>query len=409
VTVEGNRWFSESDYRDAVRATPGEPIDAHALDDAVRALNANPFRKVAVMAEAGQAPGTTNLTVKVQDRRPLAVSATVGNTGSAGTGENQVSIGGDWGNAFGRGDTLGLRYTTTTERGMLQQVSTSYATRLSPNNEITGSAGYSRTSPRPGSVIGSAGRMGNVSGRYVRQMAARRNRLSIGVDWRESNNNLLFGGESIFSSSVTSTQVAADFSASLRTGIGSATASVGATFSPGGIGARNTDAAFEVQREGATARYGLLRASLDHVLPLPKGLAWQARVSTQWTPDRLLSSEQMAFGGDGSIRGLPMFAVTRDNGAIVSTEFRLPALSAGSRLTPRWQDQLGTFLFVDYGTGRDHASPLPRMEVVSAGPGLRYQFAGHGVLQMAYGRVLRQEGLRAGQNGRLHVQLQASF
>jgi hemolysin activation/secretion protein len=277
---------------------------------------------------------------------------------------------------------------------------------------ITGSR--SRTAPEatPGALaIGSIGVMSGVSARYIRTFGANAStRVSAGFDWRRTNNDLLFGGERVFTSSADVAQIVGEVSKTLAHG--PATTSLGATavFSPGGLGARNSDAAFDVQRAGATARYAYVRGTVEELIALPRRFGWDVRASGQFAGAQLLSSEQMAFGGDGSVRGLPTFAATRDNGLIVSTELRTPGMPVFARSAdPARQDRLSLFAFVDGAGGGQHAINAPRLRLASAGPGLRYQFGRYASLTLAYGRVLHQEGVLDAGRGRVHFLTQITF
>lgn len=414
LKVSGNRWFSAHEYLAPLHLAPGQPIDAPVLDDAIRWLNRNPYRHVAPIATAGQAFGTTDLTLQVQDRLPLSVTGGVGNTGNAVTGETQLSAGVDWGNALWRGDDLNVHYTTGTDLRVLHQYSAGYIANLPWGDQVLLSGGYSRTRPvsAPGAgAIGSLGTMANVSPRYVRSLGpARAGRLSAGFDWKRTNNDLLFGGQSVFTSSASVAQFLAGYSTSFGTRLGSTSADVTIAYSPGGLSARNTDAAFGAQREGAKARYAYLHASIDELVPLRRGFAWDVRVTGQVSDARLLSTEQLAFGGDGSVRGFQTFAVTRDNGLILNTELRAPAVRVLSRLGARSvADQLDALVFFDYGAGGQHRQAAPRLRLASIGPGLRYQFSRFASVQLAYGRVLQHDGVPAQAGGRLHFQVQTTF
>src|SRR5690606_13969313 len=126
--------------------------------------------------------------------------------------------------------------------------------------------------------------------------------------------DLLFGGESVFASTAGIAQVVADVSNRWSSRLGATSAYLSATFSPGDLVADNDDETFDTQRQGATARYAYFRASLVHSVPLPARFVWHTRLGAQLSNARLLSSEQLSFGGDGSIRGLPASAATRDEG-----------------------------------------------------------------------------------------------
>jgi hemolysin activation/secretion protein len=410
LSVAGNRWFSEASIRNAVGVRPGELLNGTQLNAAVDLLNQNRFHQITPVVKAGQEFGTTDVTLNVRDRFPVSFVGNVGNTGNATTGETQLSAGAEWGNALWRGDTLSGRYTTGSHLGLLHQYSLGYTTQLSLRDAFSISGAYSRTNPvvAPDAVaFGQLGATTNVSPRYLRDLG-RLGRLSAGFDWKRTNNDLLFGGESVFKTSVVVAQLAGDYSIGFKTRGGTTNTTIGGVFSPGGIGGANSDEAFSAQRQGAVARYAIARASVAQVIPLPAEFQASATISGQASSAPLLASEQLAFGGDGSVRGFQMFAATRDAGVLASVELRGPAFRPLMRISGgRVPDRLSLFAFADYGAGpaQENADAL---RFVSAGPGLRYQLDRYASLQLAYGRVLRHDGASAPQ-GRTHVQLQMVF
>jgi hemolysin activation/secretion protein len=414
VKVEGNRWFSASEIRRALDLRSGDPLDARRVGAAVRALNQNPYRHVAPVMQAGTAAGTTDVTLQVQDRVPLSPSFSIGNTGNESTGEVQMNAGLDWGDAMRRGDDLNFRYTTATDLHVLHQYSGGYTAHLPWGDLMTVNGSYSRTTPvsAPGaSAVGSVGTMENVSPRYVRTIGA--GQLSAGFDWMRSNNNLLFGGESIFASSSDVEQFVVDYSRTFTDRHGSTTASAGVVYSPGGLSAGNSDAAFDAQREGATARYAIVRLNADRATQLARGFVWDVRGSGQIANAPLLSSQQLTFGGDGSIRGFETFAAAADNGVVVNMELQAPPLHLNLPrhlgLGAEPPDALSPFAFVDYGAGTLRGVDGSLVQLTTVGPGVRYQFSRYASVALSYGFILQHAGLATTSTGRVQFQVSASY
>ena len=415
LTISGNRWFPDREFRDVIALHPGDVLEARRLDAAVDALNANPYRHVRPVMNAGATLGTTDVTLQVQDRLPLSPSFSIGNSGNATTGETQLTGGLDWGDALWRGDDLNVQYTTGTNLSGLHQYSAGYTASLPWGDRITIDGSGARTAPvsPPAAVaVGSIGTMANVSPRYVHAFGA--SQLSAGFDWKRSNNDLLFGGESIFSSSTTVEQFTVAYSRSFSDRHGSTSAGATVIYSPGGLSAGNSDAAFDAQREGAPARYAYVRLNAERATRLARGFVWDVRANGQIADAPLLSSEQLAFGGDGSIRGVETFAATRDSGVIVNMELQAPALhpnlprhlSLGADAT----DGLNLFAFVDYGAGtlRD-AADVPLLQLTTAGPGVRYQYARYASVSLSYGFIVQHAGFETTSMGRVQFQVNATY
>lgn len=409
VRVEGARHFGEQAYLGGVALTSGAPIDARQLDRDIQWLNTNPYRRVTPIAIAGEHPGTTDLVLQVRDRRPFAVSTSVGNTGNPHNGENQVGLSFDWGNAFGRGDSVNARYTTSSDL-VINQVGGGYVARVAGRNTVSINGSYSRTRPDSnGSAVGNIGTSSGASVRY----AWRRSGLTFGADYRRTDNDVLFGGDTVFTTAAVVSQFTVEHSRASTSRAGATQTYLNLVVSPGGVGPYNTDAVFDEQRAGATARYVYLRAAVGHAVPLPKGLILDLRATAQVSGARLLSSEQIGFGGEGSVRGFDAFSTNRDHGVIVNAEARLPSrrgLFIGERGGAN-ADELSLFAFADYGTGanRDEDADAAPLNLLSVGPGLRYTVTRFLSAQLSYGYALRREGLATANGRRLHVQLIAGY
>jgi hemolysin activation/secretion protein len=128
LNIEGEKWFSESSYRKAVPLDAGQEIDAATIRAGVERLNGSAWRRVTIAAEPGNDSGTTRLTLRAQEVRPWEVVAGWNNSGTAVTDENRATAGFTWGNAFGRGDTLGYNFSADPELDHSRGHSVNYGT-----------------------------------------------------------------------------------------------------------------------------------------------------------------------------------------------------------------------------------------------------------------------------------------
>lgn len=411
MTVRGNRWFRDGEINRAVGLRAGDVLDARQLDAAVRRLNENPYRHVAPVMQAGDELGATDVTLQVEDRLPLSPNFSIGNTGNSTTGGTQMTAGLDWGDGLWRGDDLNFHYTTGTNLHVLHQYSAGYIAHLPWGDQITVGGGYARTAPvsPAGVAIGTVGTMANASPRYIRTFGG--NQLSAGFDWKRTNNNLLFGGQSVFASSATIDQFTFDYSRGFPDQHGSTSVGASLVYSPGGLSAGNSDIAFDEQRAGAKSRYAYVRLNADRMTTLAHGFAWDVRGLAQLTPTPLLSSEQIYFGGEGSVRGFEPFATARDNGLIVNIELRLPPLNLPRHLNEDGGnvDALGPFVFADYGAGELENVDHSVQQLASAGAGVRYTLAHHVSASLSYGFILQHVGLPTTATGRAQFQVQALY
>lgn len=409
VRVEGNRWFAARQYENAIRLAPGGPIDTGILEADTAWLNRSPFRHADIVAEPGAAVGSTDLVVRAQDKLPLAAHVGVDNTGTRSSDETRVSAGMDWGNAFGRGDDLSYNLQASPDLHRLQQHSVSYTANLPWRDTLALSGSYARTHAIPSGLIENSGTTWNAAARYTHELPGRaglRQSLSGGFDFKSSNNDILFGGTSVFPTTSEVDQFTLDYSLGLEDRFGSTDITLDLVGSPGGLTALNTDHAFAAQQQGARARYAYLRLGVQRLTHLPVGIDLAQTLTAQATSGILLASEQLGFGGHQSIRGLAEQGVTRDMGVLLHSELRAPAVQTGVAgllgLSPEG-DMLTGFVFLDGGVGRNQHEVVGTRKsdvgMLTAGPGLSWQVSTLATLRLSWGFVLATHGQGAARQG----------
>jgi hemolysin activation/secretion protein len=222
--------------------------------------------------------------------------------------------------------------------------------------------------------------------------------VTLGFDYKSTNNDLLFGGISVFPTSTEIFQLSAGYGAGIDDRLGSTRWMVTVTASPGGLSSENEDEAFASQRTDARARYVYGKLSVARNFRLPHGFSWSTQASFQAAGASLLPSEEMAFGGSATLRGFAEQAAIRDNGFLAETELSVRPLTPGlpGRLGfSGVADQLTLFAFIDYGYGWDRDEPpgvSSRIKLASAGPGLRYQAGRNFTMRLTYGAPLLTRG-----------------
>ncbi len=403
LSVAGNRWFDSAQYRDAVRLKPGDPIDNAALQADLDWINRNPYRHATVAAGAGAQPGQTDLTLQAQDRFPVDISAGVDNTGNSSTGLYRLWTSLDWGNAFWRGDDFNYRYTTSAEIRLLKQHSFSYTSYLPWRDTLSLSGSIVDSGSRGnGSLITTTGHSDYASLRYSHPLPALgplTQTLTVGYDFKSTNNDILFGGISVFPTTTEIDQFLAIYGATLPDALGSTNLTVTLVGSPGGLTQLNNTATFQTQQAGARADYLYGNAALERLTNLVYGVTWDAKAIYQRSNGILLSSEQLAFGGPDANRGFVTAGATRDEGFQTMHELRAPALAPN---LPRlvgvdgWRDQFQAFVFFDYGIGWNHPAPGTRDDLwlseMTIGPGFTYQLERYLTMRFTYGVPLQRVG-----------------
>jgi hemolysin activation/secretion protein len=406
--VEGAKWFSEKSYRDAVPVEAGAAIDAAAIQAGVERLNRNPYRRVAIAAEPGSASGTTKLTLRAQENRPWAFNLGYNNAGTAVTDENRISAGLAWGNAFGRGDTLG--YSLTADPAFEHSVghSANYGTTFASGRSLTAFGSYSTIEsalPVPLTQAGTSWQAGLRYGVPLAKTAGGWERnLSFAADFKYSDNTLEFAAIPITNNVTHVAQFGASLSLSRRGQTRNLAVTASLYASPGGLTNRNDDEAFGASRAEAKATYAYGKLDVQFVQRLPHGFSWTSTASVQLASGALLGTEQLNGGGSAAVRGYRESSAFGDDGLVLTNELHLPGFSPW-----KGRDRAVVFAFLDgavlgtQGPGGDTA------ELASAGLGLNYRFGAHFSVRAAYGWTLKELESVSTPSGRGHVSATLSF
>jgi hemolysin activation/secretion protein len=394
VRVVGNNWFDSAQYSDAIRTRRGQLLDSDKLNADVEWINRNQYRHASLEASPGQFPGTTDLTIRAQDRFPVSFNVGINNAGNPSTGLTQLTTGFDWGNAFFRGDDLNYTYTTTPNGSSLQQHSLYYQTSVPSRALVTLSGTYSTSQTTPVSLFNSTGISSQLSPRYVASL------FSVGLDYKSTNNNLLFGGTSVFPTTTKIYDFALAYTPTETDRLGSTSFTFGMFLSPGGWGNANSDAAFTSQQPGAQARYAYMNANVVRTFNFNGGESIALHVTAQMSNAILLPSEQLNFGYP-NVRGFSSSFATRDDGVILSLQVAPRAFPLGFAQAlhiPTVRDQIAPFAFIDYGTGwnqRDLNGISTYLRMMTVGPGFTYQMGRNLTGRFDYGFVVQRFGVPA--------------
>lgn len=386
---QGARWFSNSMLANTLRVKPGQYIDRRRLLNDLTWINENPFLRSDVVFAPGDTPGTTKIILETKDRFPVRGYAGIENTGSEQSGEWRWLVGANWGNAFFLGQQLNYQFSAAFQDIYSQPVHAAswviplpwrhrfavYGTYASSASDISGAVGapdlsyngYSlQFSPRYTIPIG------NLYGSALQEIV-------LGMDWKSSDFGYNQAGDYVPTNQTDVVQFMAGYNGGITDKYGRTTFGFEVFWSPGGIGSRNSDEAFQAvdPRLQANYLYALLRLGRTTQLPYNFNLITQA--SGQVASTALISSEQLSIGGYGTVRGYDERVLFGDQGAVVNVELRSPSISIGRLVGWDWlTDELQLLGFWDFGlvSSKD---PLPgdadSYYLTSVGVGLRYSLA----------------------------------
>ncbi len=424
VRTEGNEWFSDGLLLSQVRTAPGDRISSRSLLEDVNWLNQNPFRRSHLVYQRSEQPGASDIILRTTDRFPLRVFGGYENTGTQATDRNRTFAGINWGNAFGIDHQLSYQFTASPDfwndglgaKPHFAGHSGSYTIPLPWRHTLTLFGSYAESVPDVPESFRQIGRSSQASARYTVPLPEVWNvahQIQAGFDWKRTNNNLEFGGVSVLNTAADVAQWVAAYSASRPDAWGTTAVNATAVFSPGGFDDKNTSAVMQTQRAGVDARYTYARIGVDRLTRLPESFSWLVRVQGQLASGPLMPSEQLGFGGSGSVRGFEERQINADQGALFSTELRTPDISLTKLLGGRDRDDKLQFLgFWDYGVAQNRAPGAGEPKTASLsgiGVGMRYTLAPALTFAFDYGwQIVGKEGFTTGE-GRPHIALTLAY
>jgi hemolysin activation/secretion protein len=393
IKVDGARWFDPNAIANRIRISSGQEINTNDLTEDLDWINRNPFRQVDLVFAKGSELGTTDLVLKESDRFPLRVYTGYEDSGTTLTGNYRLLSGLNWGNVFGLDGQLDYQYMTDPRFLFFRAHSLTFTQPLPWRHILTLIGSYVNTRGDVPEPFDLSGFNWQTSVRYeipLPKWGSYREALDAGFDYKRANNNLAFGGQSVFGGTVDTVQWSLGYNAGLSDSWGATTLRATVFYSPGGVTSQDTNAAYDLTRSGATANYTYGKLELGRTTGLPFDFSLVNLFTGQLSDANLLGSEQLGFGGYDTIRGYDTRIVNADQGIIVSNELRTPSMSllslVGIKKHP--DDKLQFIGFLDYGLAADkHLLPgePATAALMGAGPGLRYALASCLTVRADYG------------------------
>lgn len=413
ITVEGNKYFKDQRLIDYIRLETGGPINSDVLVTDLSWINRNPFRQVDVIYEPGELAGTTDIRLVADDRRSYRFYAGVDNTGFDETENTRIFVGSNWGNAFGLDHLLSIQFTTAPKVDRFWALTGHYTIPLPWRHIWTFYGGYSHVHgdmqiDHPG--LDNSGYSAQASTRYNWILTPRPGYLHdaiFGFDYKRTDNNLEFGGESVYRHSVNLTQLVLGYNGGYIGDGFSASVTAELFYSPGPWLGEQSDSDYKDVRFQAKSSYLYGRLTFAPMIRLPKDFSFTMTYRGQVSSQNLLPSEQAGLGGYDSVRGYKEREVNVDNAFLVSSELRTMPLSFIGKKA--FKDYLQFLIFLDYAIGRDVRTEQNNPKtyyLLGAGPGIRYQIASYLTFRSDLGFQLKKLDSRG---FRFHFSLVGSY
>jgi hemolysin activation/secretion protein len=413
-----NGWSGAGFLRDSIHLrTNGVIAESRILKD-IDWLNRNPFRQVEAVYEPDRREyGMSSVILRTDEQRQWSADAGYDDSGNRATSENRLTAGLTWGKAFGLADNQ-FRYAFTCDPSLqyLKVNSASYYAPLPWQHGLRLYGYYLDVKAAPGSGFSQEGTDYQTSMRYevpLPKIGNYQHEASIGIDFKSSQNNLLFGAASANNTPTEIFQIAAGYTAVVPDRWGRTSLGVQGYYSPGNLTGFNTDHYFNNARQFAKASYAYARFNLERSTRLPVDFSWVIRGLAQIADGNLLPSEELGMGGYATVRGYEEREGEGDQGYFISNELWTPPMGLLSLFSKKvtLDEKLQFLGFWDYGEVQNKftTGQAAQNYFSSVGAGLRYTLTRHFSLRFDYGWQLKITGSESPSNSRAHLGVVATY
>lgn len=381
IEVEGNTSYKTHYIERYFSHFQGEPINYNQLMKALLLLNENANLSAQAILRKGKETGEVDLVLKVQDSRPLGLSAGYNNWGSVSTGYNQLSSTFNMGNLATSGDNL----TMMTSCGVpftFYYLNPSYSIPLTgsgANLDLSYSFNYSKTLGSAYEAFDMASWTELASITY-NQPLSRTRRFQAGMNVAfnfEQYKNLQQGATVSYDRlRVLSIGGSLDYTDSLKgRNTLNPTLNIGIPDILGG------SSVFDplCTRPGGGGRYFILTLNGQRIQPLLTDCMFVITASAQGTFNKIPTSVQYVVGGMGTVRGYAASIGIGDAGYCTNFEFYIPPPFFKNRMFKPMQQTWGNILqflaFIDHAgvyTIKAVEGELPAAYLTSVGAGFRF-------------------------------------
>lgn len=367
ILVEGNHRYSANFILSHFEGLPkASATDLEELELTLMRLNEYRGLSTRAVLRPGDQPGTTDLYLTAEEKFPVSFSMDYDNFGAESVGEHRIGATAGLYHVFAETDTIELRGASAINAadGELAYGRLTYELTTRDYSKVTAYASFYNYQAKGDVAVLDPTGTGEVYGVTVGHSFIKKTGMSltldVGFEWKDLVQELL--GSKIGEDRLRVLIVDGVFEwtddflgrwvvlPQLREGLGEFA---------GGLGNNDPDAS----RVGADGAF--TRLTLD-VYRLQKVASWLhlvGRTHLQWAGEPLVVSEQMAVGGQDSVRGYPPFEFMGDKGYTASLEARIGLPFLESVTDPFNEkrsivDMIQIAAFIDAGEGV-RLSPLP--------------------------------------------------
>ncbi len=357
LRVRGANFTSPSALtRQAPSMQEGKPVDFNRLTQDIVAMNQVSGRTVTPALKPGVTPGTVDVDLDVKDELPAHGSLELNNRYSPDTSQLRVAGSLSYDNLWQMGHSIGASFQLAPENLDDALVfSGFYMARLQNDPSwaimLQGSKQDSDVATLGG--ITSVGKGDTVGIRALKTLpssASLYHSLSFGFDYKHYDDELNVAGVNS-PSPITYYPFSMLYTASVK-GKGRTDFNMGVNWAFRGVGDSQYD--YSIKRYNASGGFIYARGDISHTRDLTNGFQWFAKIQGQASNEPLVSAEQFAAGGLGSVRGYLESEALGDDALFGTLEFRTPSLLKYLGGTWDEEDDLRLYAFMDGGVTSIH-------------------------------------------------------
>lgn len=359
VTVEGNKFFDETNIRNSLPALKeGSTPNVVEIGRNSRLANESPAKRTAVLLRAGENESEVDATIRVQDEKFWRASVSLENTGSPTTGMWRLGVGYQHSNLFNRDHSVTLQYQLDPEPfdidhvGDLKIFGAGYRIPIyAQSASVDLLAGYSSVGSAttiqglPFSLAGS----GTIFGaRYNFQLprvsgwSDFEHRVSFGLDYKAFSNSGVGTVDpitglvrptqpdvTVYPLSITYSGTR-NFDAAQLSFFGSVAHNIyphgndGSAEVFNGVGTTPSGTPIGARPGAGRPTFTVWRYGMSYVRSFANDVQIRANATGQWTRDALVPGEQFGIGGWDNLRGMRERESSMDRGMRASIEIYSP-------------------------------------------------------------------------------------
>ncbi len=408
--VEGQQHFSSELLNSYFDVKLGDQIKGKDLHKGLYQHNSNPFRQSGISAQRGERLGEAKLKVEVKDSKPWRVYSGAEDTGTESIGERRGFVGFNLGNLQGADHQLSYQHTFDGESGPFKYRAHALTYQFPVNTQghtLQTSVSYSEVESSISNIIDSDAENKSLAWRYIMPVQFNPEffqQWEFGYQYKNSNNNLAFGGIDVLSGQYAVSQFNVAYQLAMAKTVANQLIRAELFLSPGDMFAYNDTESFEASQADADAQYGYMKLSYRLDFALPKDFKWNLDIRGHYADELLLSSERIGIGGYASVRGYDEYTALGERGALMRNELSWKAYS----IIKSQSDQFRPLVFVDVASVSRAREVSPSADLQSYGLGFRYRLSSYLSARADYGFQLKAlDGQE--KDERVHFNLTASY